>query len=192
MNALKDLLQDSIPAHIRAISWELGCGHGHFLTKFASLHPERFFIGIDLLGDRLRKAGRKQAVGGVTNLRFVKAEADEFLACLSPAIKIEEAVILFPDPWPKRRHHKNRIIQDAFLEKLAHHMAPGGRLYFRTDHEPYLVWTHDKLSLHQSWKLLPDAPWILEEQTVFQARAASFGSLVAEVRTPASAEKSAG
>jgi len=182
--ALRATLAGEIPSDIREFSWEIGSGHGHFLTQFAALNPGRFCVGIDLLSDRLRKAEKKQTAASLSNLKFVKAEALEFLQCLPADIRILEVLILFPDPWPKKRHHKNRLIQSDFLDALARRMIPGGRLYFRTDYEPYLEWTCERLSAHVSWGLVPDAPWILEEKTVFQARAPSYGSLVAEFRTP--------
>jgi len=183
LNALRTTLNAGFPPGIREITWEIGSGHGHFLTKFAELNPDRLCVGIDLLGDRLRKAEKKQAVAAVSNLKFIKAEAEEFLRCLPVGIKIQDVLILFPDPWPKKRHHKNRLIQSTFLDALAPRMISGGRLYFRTDHKPYLEWARELLSTRPNWVLLPNAPWILEEQTVFQARAPSFGSLVAEFRT---------
>lgn len=187
--ALREILKAEFPPEIREIVWEIGSGHGHFLTRFASLNPDRLCVGIDLLSDRLRKAERKQTAAAISNLRFVKAEAGEFLECLPGHIRISDVLILFPDPWPKKRHHKNRLIQTAFLDALAPRMTPGGRIYFRTDHEPYLEWARERLSKHTAWVLVPDASWILEEKTVFQARASSYGSLVAEFRTPKPEER---
>lgn len=182
--ALRTTLESDLPPDIREITWEIGSGHGHFLTKFASLNPGRLCVGIDLLGDRLRKAEKKRGAASVSNLKFFKAEAGEFLQCLPGHIQIVDVLILFPDPWPKKRHHKNRLIKPAFLDALAPRMIPGGRLYFRTDHAPYLEWTRQQLSARADWALLPEAPWILEEETVFQARAPSYGSLVAGFKTP--------
>lgn len=192
LDALRETLESVIPLTVNQIALEIGSGHGHFLTKYASIHPDRFFVGIDILGDRLRKAGRKQTVAGLSNIRYVKAEAFEFLECLPERVRIEETLVLFPDPWPKKRHHKNRLIQKAFLDSLAEHMLPNSRIYFRTDHEPYLEWTRSKLAEHPRWRLIEDAPWVLEEKTVFQARAPSFGSLVAELKTPSSTGKAPG
>lgn len=182
--ALRQALRVAIPQDVTRIVWEVGCGHGHLLTRYASLSPDRFFVGIDILSDRLRKAERKQTVAGVKNLRFIKAEAVEFLECLPPGIGISEVLVLFPDPWPKKRHHKNRLIQAGFLGMLAERTIPGGRLYFRTDHEPYLEWSRDRISRHPSWVHVLEAPWVLEEKTVFQVRAPSYSSLVAELKTP--------
>jgi tRNA (guanine-N7-)-methyltransferase len=184
LTALREHLTTEIPRGIQEIAWEVGSGHGHFLTKYAAQNPDRFFLGIDLLGDRLRKASKKQAAAGLLNLRFVKAEAMEFLECLPLGVRISEVIVLFPDPWPKKRHFKHRLIQPMFLDRLGSRMSPGGRLYFRTDHEPYVAWAREQLALHRSWSLIPEPKWILEETTVFQARAPSFGSLVAEFKTP--------
>jgi tRNA (guanine-N7-)-methyltransferase len=190
--ALRETLRVVIPQDVNRIVWEVGSGHGHLLTRYAGMSSDRFFVGIDILNDRLRKAERKQTAAGVTNLRFIKAEAGEFLACLPARILISEVLILFPDPWPKKRHHKNRLIQAEFLGELACRMASGGRLYFRTDHTPYLDWARERISAHPGWVLVPDAPWVLEEKTVFQARAPAYGSLVAELRTPGPIETQAG
>jgi tRNA (guanine-N7-)-methyltransferase len=182
--ALKEHLMAEIPRGIQEITWEVGSGHGHFLNKYAAVNPGRFFVGIDLLGDRLRKASKKQTAAGTLNLRFVKAEALEFLECLPTGIRISEVIVLFPDPWPKKRHFKHRLVQPIFLDRLASRMTLGGRLYFRTDHGPYVEWAREQFNLHRSWSLIPEPQWILEEKTVFQARAPSFGSLVAELKTP--------
>lgn len=186
LHALRATLAEVISPEADNISWEIGSGHGHFLTRYAALNPGRFFIGIDILSDRLRKAEKKRASLDLANLKFIKAEAGEFIACLPPAKRFAEVLILFPDPWPKKRHHKNRLIQTGFLDRLASRMTPSGRLYFRTDHEPYLQWTQEALLAHPLWEIVPRAPWVLEEKTVFQARADTYGSLVAEVRTPSS------
>jgi len=86
--------------------------------------------------------------------------------------------VLFPDPWPKARHHKHRLLQPEFLGAIARRAGLGTRLYFRTDHEPYFVDTAAALRSHPDWQLV-DEPWPFEERTVFQARAPSFRSLVA-------------
>jgi tRNA (guanine-N7-)-methyltransferase len=182
--ALKGSLETVVPAGAHQVALEIGCGHGHFLARLASVHPMRFFVGIDILNDRLKRAEKKQRSLGLNNLRFVKAEATEFLECIPPDIKFAEVVVLFPDPWPKKRHHKNRLIQPGFLSKLALHARPECRLYFRTDHLPYHESALEILSAHSAWQIVAGAPWIFEEQTVFQAKAARFDSLVAAVKIP--------
>jgi tRNA (guanine-N7-)-methyltransferase len=90
------------------IVWEIGCGHGHFLVRYAGLFPEKFCVGVDLILDRLERSGRKRDRAQLANCHFVRAEAREFLLSLAPGITFEEIWVLFPDPWPKARHNKNR------------------------------------------------------------------------------------
>jgi tRNA (guanine-N7-)-methyltransferase len=97
-------------------------------------------------------------------------------------VEFGEIWILFPDPWPKKRHHKNRLLQPEFLEAVAARTRPGAALYFRTDHTAYFEEVAAFLPGLATWRVAPDAPWPLETETVFQARAPSYRSLVA-VRT---------
>lgn len=188
LSALTALLPTTIPAESSEVVWEIGSGHGHFLTLYAVIHPKKHCIGVDLLSDRLKRADKKKAAAGATNLEFIKAEAEEMIACLPPWVRFSEVLVLFPDPWPKKRHHKNRLIQRGFLSQLAPKMSPGGRLYFRTDHNSYFDWALKHFSEHPDWTVTPDASWAMEEETVFQKKAGSYQSLVAVVKTPVKAE----
>jgi tRNA (guanine-N7-)-methyltransferase len=165
------------------VTLEVGCGHGHFLTAYAAAHPETFCIGIDLLNDRILRAGRKRDRAKLTNLIFLQAEAGEFLRVLPPAIRFADIFILFPDPWPKRRHHKNRILQSTFLTDLAARAGESTRLCFRTDYEPYFKNAAAVVSAHDSWEFAPPESWPFERETVFQSRAPGFYSWVARART---------
>lgn len=163
---------------------EIGCGHGHFLTAYAAAHPDQLCIGIDLIGERIARAVRKRDRARLTNLHFFHAEANDFLAALPAGATFSAIVILFSDPWPKRRHHKNRLLQPEFLDALAARAGQGTRLYFRTDHRGYFAHATAVLGAHPAWRMEPAAPWIFEMETVFQARAPAYQSLVAE-RIPA-------
>ena len=179
---LPALLPDS-PA---PIVLEIGCGHGHFLARYATEHPDRFCLGIDLLAKRLEKAQRKREKAQLPNLCFYRTEAAEFLECLPAAVRFSEVFLLFPDPWPKKRHHKNRLMNPFLLTALAARMVVGGRLYFRTDHPEYFSAASEVVEQHPRWFLRPDAEWPFEEATIFQQKAPSFQSLIAEVTaTPA-------
>jgi tRNA (guanine-N7-)-methyltransferase len=182
LEQLRTELPPVLPTPPAAITLEIGCGHGHFLTRFAEAHPERFCLGVDILSDRLERANKKRNRAGLTNVRFHKVEAVELLECLPPGITFEEVFLLFADPWPKKRHHKNRLVRADFLEALAARMAPGGRFYFRTDHAGYFADGREVLEQHPCWKIVPDAPWPFEEPTVFQLKAPAYQSLVAVVR----------
>jgi tRNA (guanine-N7-)-methyltransferase len=158
---------------------EIGCGHGHFLTAYAAAHPGELCIGIDLIGERIERANRKRDRAGLSNLHFFHAEAQDFLAALPANAGFCAIIVLFPDPWPKRRHYKNRLLQPAFLDALAVRAGQGTRLYFRTDHRGYFAYVTTVLAAHSLWRIDPAAPWLFETETVFQARAPSYHSLIA-------------
>lgn len=161
------------------ITLEIGSGHGHFLTAYAEAHPRRFCIGIDLIGDRLERSARKSTRAKLANIVWMHAEASLFLKALPVDTTLSEIFVLFSDPWPKRRHWKNRVIQAEFLSLLASKAGQGARLYFRTDHPHYFEQTNALINEHPSWTLDAGAPWPFELPTVFQKRAASHQSLVA-------------
>lgn len=177
-----DSLQDVLAHTLRTkpvITLEIGCGHGHFLTAYATAHPERFCVGIDMILDRITRAGRKQNRAKLANLTFIRAEAHEFLASLPAETRFTDIFILFPDPWPKRRHHKNRIIQPQFLSALAERAGEGARLCFRTDYAAYFTDAQATIAEHAAWQLSPTAAWPFETPTVFQNRAPAYDSLIA-------------
>jgi len=106
------------------------------------------------------------------------ASAEDFLASLPETARFADVFVLFPDPWPKRRHHKNRLMQPVFLSQIAAKAGQGLRLYFRTDDSDYFDAAKAVVMEHPGWQVL-DAPWAFEYETVFQERAAGFHSLVA-------------
>ncbi len=179
--ALRARLEALLPAR-QSVVWEIGSGHGHFLVRYAQAFPGKFCVGVDIVRDRLVRSDRKLARARLANCHFVQAEAREFLDALPAGVILEEIWVLFPDPWPKKRHHKNRILQTEFFEALAGRAGEGARLYFRTDHAEYFSAVVSLLAGLQTWRSDPAAAWPLELETVFQARAPGYQSLVA-VRT---------
>ena len=167
-----------LPPHTR-FTWEIGCGHGHFLAAYAQAHPDEACIGVDLVSERIVRALRKRDRANLGNLHFIHAEARLFLETLSTGTAFSRLFVLFPDPWPKLRHHKHRIMQPDFLSAAAQRAGEGARLYFRTDYEPYFESVHHILDQHPQWQLV-DEPWCFEHQTVFQNRADRHRSLVAQ------------
>jgi tRNA (guanine-N7-)-methyltransferase len=182
-NTLNRIFGDPTLAFASApVVWEVGCGHGHFLTAYAQTHPQQLCLGIDIVGERIERANRKRDRAGLTNLHFIRAEARLFLEILPPAVAISSIFILFPDPWPKLRHRKHRIMQPEFLQQLARRAGQGTRLYFRTDFQPYYDDARRALELHSGWALIDEA-WPFEQETVFQSRAERYSSLVAAARS---------
>lgn len=182
-------LQAKIHAGHSAFTWEIGCGHGHFLTAYAQAHPTELCIGVDIVSERIERAVRKRDRANLPNLHFVHAEARLFLETLPDGVKFSRLFILFPDPWPKLRHHKHRIMQPDFLFALVPRAGEGARLYFRTDFTPYYDDTTAVFAAHPDWTCSADNKsgsnadlWPFEHETVFQSRAPSFHSLIARLR----------
>jgi tRNA (guanine-N7-)-methyltransferase len=113
---------------------------------------------------------RKQTLGKLDNVLFLKAEATEFLDALPATVALRKIFILYPDPWPKKKHHKNRFINAENLARLAAHAAPGTRLHFRTDNADYFAWTGEHLAAHPGWRVEPAATWPFEQKTFFEER----------------------
>lgn len=121
----------------RSIEVELGAGDGSFLIKYAAARPDINLFGIERLLGRMRKIDRDTHRAGVKNVKLFRIEAGYFLKYLAPANSIRAIHVYFPDPWPKIRHHKNRLINADFVEKCFRILEPGGLVYLRTDHENY-------------------------------------------------------
>jgi tRNA (guanine-N7-)-methyltransferase len=116
---------------------ELGSGDGSFLVEYARRHPERNFIGVERLLGRIRKMERKGRRAGLANLRGVRIESSYFLEYLLPAHSAAALHIYFPDPWPKRKHRRLRLVNERFPALACQALAPGGTVYLRTDDEDY-------------------------------------------------------
>jgi tRNA (guanine-N7-)-methyltransferase len=163
----------------RPITWEIGSGHGHFLVRYAAEHPGKFCVGVDIQIERIERANKKRDHARLPNCHFVRAEAREVLHALPAGVGLAEVWILFPDPWPKARHNKNRLLKPEFLEDLAVRAGEGTPLYFRTDHTGYFREAEAHFRAARTWAIDSGAPWPMEHETVFQARAPVYHSLVA-------------
>ena len=169
----------AIPGIEGSIIWEVGCGHGHFLTGYAEKFAGHPCVGVDIILDRVLRGARKRNRARVGHLHFLRGEAGLFLDVLPEKTRLAGVFVLFPDPWPKKRHHKNRIMQAEFMSRLAQHCEPGTPLHFRTDFAPYFTSVSEMISGLSDWQLRPDLPWPFELETVFQQRAAEYQSLIA-------------
>ena len=126
--------------------------------------------------DSQRRAKNKNA----SNAHFVKAEALEFLEAMPRDARIGKIFIFFPDPWPKERHHKRRLMQHEFLDYIRQFANAGAKLYFRTDYREYFDWTAEIINENSNWKITEETELPLEEVSQFQRILPEFSTLVAE------------
>jgi tRNA (guanine-N7-)-methyltransferase len=125
---------------------EIGFGDGEHLLERAVGAPQRDFLGVEVhrpgIGHLLLAAGKAE----VANLRVIAHDAVEVLQWQIAADSLDELQLLFPDPWPKSRHHKRRLVQPDFVTLVATRLAPGGRVHLATDWEPYAAHMLEVLS----------------------------------------------
>lgn len=116
---------------------ELGCGDASFLAEYARRHPETNFIGVERLLGRIKKLHKKSNRFGLTNVRGVRIESAYFLQWLLPAKCARAVHIYFPDPWPKLKHRRHRLINEGFPSLARNVLQSGGIVYLRTDDQDY-------------------------------------------------------
>jgi len=119
------------------IELEIGCGDGGFLFEYAQRHPDRNFLGVERLLGRVRKLSKKGLREGLTNLRLLRIEARYVLEYLLPEHAFEALHIYFPDPWPKDRHRRHRLINETFPPLARRILRQKGVIYLRTDDPVY-------------------------------------------------------
>ena len=125
---------------------EIGFGNGRFLANLATEQPEAGIIGVEISSPSIRKAQFLIEESNHSNVRIVRTTGELALWLLFETGSIQTVYINFPDPWPKAKHHKRRIISDQFLHLLATRMAEYGHLDIATDHSEYAVWISERLN----------------------------------------------
>ena len=118
---------------------EIGFGNGDNLLTLAGLRPAEDFLGIEVHRPGVGRLLLQLKERGLGNVRVICRDAVEMLERTLRGQCLDEILILFPDPWPKKRHHKRRLIQPAFVALLADRLKSGGALRLATDWEPYAV-----------------------------------------------------
>ncbi len=114
---------------------DLGCGNGDLLCQLAHRYPQRNFLGIDKLVGRIEKTCRKTAA--LDNVRVLNVEISYAVRYLLPQESVDTFYLLFPDPWPKRRHHRRRLVTTAFLDSIHRALGARGLLQIATDERDY-------------------------------------------------------
>lgn len=139
-----DLARASVPLDAsalfggaRPLEIELGAGKGRFALEWATAHPGVGLVAVERARTYLEMAARGAARAGLANVRFVHTTAEDLIfRCLTPS-SIAAAHVYFPDPWPKKRHHKRRFFRGGNIARLAEVLTPGGLLRVKTDHQEY-------------------------------------------------------
>lgn len=128
------------------LTLEIGFGDGENLVEMASASPDRDFLGVEVhtpgVGHLLLQLEKR----GLSNVRVYCADAVEVLDCCIPDASLERILVLFPDPWPKKRHRKRRLVTSGFARLAAAKLTPGGLLHAATDWEEYAHWMLEALN----------------------------------------------
>lgn len=170
---------------------DLGCGDGTFLVKMAQHYPERNFLGVERLLGRVRGVCRQIDELGLTNAKVLRLESHYTLEWLLARESVSRLHLLCPDPWPKARHHKRRLVQQDFLTTLHHTLTPNGEFLFKTDHPEYFEWVHEQMdTFNNPNKKFTPLPWPADNtadsfyypKTDFQQLWESEGKIIHRVR----------
>lgn len=150
-----------------AVWLEIGFGGGEHLAAQAETHRAIGFIGAEPYVNGIAGLLTRIDEAKLSNIRLWPGDIREILTAFPPA-SLARVTILFPDPWPKARHHKRRLIRRPFLDELARAMAPGAELRFATDDPGYLTWSLERLTVH------PGLEWLAHGPADWRARPADW------------------
>lgn len=127
----------------RPFEIEIGCGKGTFLVNQAAAAPGTNYLGIEWAHEFYMYAADRVRRRGLTNVRMLHTDATEFLRWRLPDAIVNVIHLYFSDPWPKKKHHKRRVVQDSFLGQAHRVLVPGGELRIVTDHDEYWEWMEE-------------------------------------------------
>lgn len=144
------------------VELEIGCGKGRFVIRCAESMPETGFIAVERANRfyrvALQRANRRQ----LDNLKLVRTDALYLMRCFLPTASVRSIHVLFPDPWPKKRHHKRRLFSQPFLEAVERVLEDRGFLNLATDHEEYFAAIEELMQ--GCGKLLPSSDFALADR----------------------------
>ena len=116
---------------------EIGFGMGETTAAIAAAQPENDYLGVEVHAPGVGALLKRIDAGGITNIRIIRHDAVAVLENMIPPGSLAGAHVFFPDPWPKKKHNKRRLVQPPFIALLASRIAPGGHLHLATDWEQY-------------------------------------------------------
>ena len=147
---------------------ELGCGDASFLVEYARRNPDKNFIGVERLLGRIKKLDRKGRRAGLANLRGVRIESSYFLQYLLPPRSAMALHVYFPDPWPKKKHRRHRLIGEGFPALARAAFAPGGMVYLRTDDTDYFQQMTEVFAASREFRKIETPAELAEITTDFE------------------------
>lgn len=152
----------------QSLEVDVGCGKGRFLLAHAQKSPSTNYLGIDRMLRRIRKIDKKAIRRGLHNIRLLRMEAYYAVTYLIPDRSVSTYYIFFPDPWPKKRHQKNRLFNPLFIDALYRTLISHGVFHFATDHQPYFEQVMEILENDRRFNRV--APYIpsADERTDFE------------------------
>jgi tRNA (guanine-N7-)-methyltransferase len=135
---------------------EIGIGKGRFLLAAAELRPDVLHFGIEWANKYLRIAETRTAKRGLENVRFARVDAREMVHHAVPSESVRVYYVFYPDPWPKKRHHKRRFFRPDTVEHLARTLVPGGYVHAATDHVDYWEAIEEVMDGNAAFERLPE------------------------------------
>lgn len=149
---------------------EIGAGRGDFMIAHASSHPDLNFLAVEKKLMFMKRGINKARRAGLENVRWLLVEARYLVMEYLTDASVQAVHVYFPDPWPKKKQLKRRIVQAGFTEQLVRVLIPGGKLHVRTDHEEYFQQMVEVLDATEGLRLVKTEEAILERKTGFEAR----------------------
>ncbi|MCL1921936.1 MAG: tRNA (guanosine(46)-N7)-methyltransferase TrmB [Kiritimatiellaeota bacterium] len=149
---------------------EVGCGNGRFLASRAAKHPDTHYIGIERMLGRARKLSRKAERLPARNVHVLRLEAFYTFYYLLPEHRLRAVYAFFPDPWPKRHHHRHRLFAPLFLDALWMRLEPGGTIQVATDHQAYFEEIRKRFQASPRFREIPPMTRTEDERTDFEQR----------------------
>ena len=139
---------------------EIGSGYGHFMQNFCQNHPHINYVGIDYRFKRSFQLAKRLSKLSIKNFRLLRARGER-ISFQFGTNEIDQIFYFFPDPWPKKRHHKKRSFNKVFLERLYEVLSPGGKIMIKTDHQEFSEWI---------LLVLEEIPFFIKELVTFDLR----------------------
>lgn len=152
-SVLNDIFDEPKPLYV-----EIGSGKGEFISRYPKSHLNWNFIGLEMSEKRIRNCLKKLSVEQNPNVRLVRKFVDVGIKDLFRSQSVSGVFIQHPDPWPKRKHHRRRLIQQDFLDALAEILIPEATVQVSTDHSDYAAWIVEEFLNNPHYVSLQDDP----------------------------------